>query len=83
MNVSKQILTKSEQTVLQMIVGCMMDNEIVFALDISAETLETFFKNIYKTLNVSDKNAAAEVAIEQGLVSICLSENSTNNSPYV
>jgi DNA-binding NarL/FixJ family response regulator len=81
--VSNQILTKSEQTVLQMIVGCMTDNEIAFALDISTETLEFFFKNINIALHVSDKTAAAEVAIEQGLVAICLSESSSINSPYV
>jgi DNA-binding CsgD family transcriptional regulator len=58
-------------------------DEISLVTNISAEITEIYLTNINKILHVSDKFAAVEIAIEQDLVDICLSEDLANNSPYV
>jgi DNA-binding NarL/FixJ family response regulator len=69
-NIGNEELTPSEQTVLRMIVGAMTNKEIAFALDISENTVKTHVKNIFGKLNVSDRTAAATLAIKRGLVRI-------------
>jgi DNA-binding NarL/FixJ family response regulator len=71
-HLGQEILTKSEQTILQMIVGGMTNKEIAFALDISENTVKTHNKNLYEKLNVSDRTSAATSAIKRGLVRIDL-----------
>jgi DNA-binding NarL/FixJ family response regulator len=68
----QETLTKSEQTILQMIVGGMTNKEIAFALDITENTVKTHNKNLYEKLNVSDRTSAATTAIKRGLVRIDL-----------
>jgi two-component system, NarL family, response regulator len=67
-----EALTKSEQAILQMIVGGMTNKEIAFALDISENTVKTHNKNLYEKLDVSDRTSAATSAIKRGLVRINL-----------
>jgi DNA-binding NarL/FixJ family response regulator len=69
-NIGNEELTPSEQTVLRMIVGAMTNKEIAFALDVSENTVKTHVKNIFGKLNVSDRTAAATLAIKRGLVRI-------------
>ncbi len=71
-HLGEEMLTKSENTVLQMIVGGMTNKEIAFALDISANTVKTHNKNLYEKLGVSDRTSAATTAIKRGLVRIDL-----------
>jgi DNA-binding NarL/FixJ family response regulator len=71
-HLGEETLTKSEQTILQMIVGGMTNKEIAFALDISENTVKTHNKNLYEKLNVSDRTSAATTAIKRGLVRIDL-----------
>jgi DNA-binding NarL/FixJ family response regulator len=68
----QETLTKSEQTILQLIVGGMTNKEIAFALDITENTVKTHNKNLYEKLNVSDRTSAATTAIKRGLVRIDL-----------
>lgn len=63
-------LTKTEQRVLQMLVGGMSNKEIGFALDISENTVKTHVKNIFDKLGVSDRTSATTTAIKRGLVRI-------------
>jgi DNA-binding NarL/FixJ family response regulator len=69
-HIGKEELTPSEQTVLRMLVGAMTNKEIAFALDVSENTVKTHVKNIFGKLNVSDRTAAATLAIKRGLVRI-------------
>lgn len=69
-HIGKEELTPSEQNVLRMIVGAMTNKEIAFALDISENTVKTHVKNIFGKLQVSDRTAAATLAIKRGLVRI-------------
>jgi DNA-binding NarL/FixJ family response regulator len=69
-HIGKEELTPSEQTVLRMLVGAMTNKEIAFALDVSENTVKTHVKNIFGKLNVSDRTAAATIAIKRGLVRI-------------
>lgn len=71
-HLGEEMLTKSENTVLQMIVGGMTNKEIAFALDISENTVKTHNKNLYEKLGVSDRTSAATTAIKRGLVRIDL-----------
>jgi DNA-binding NarL/FixJ family response regulator len=68
----QETLTKTENTVLQMIVGGMTNKEIAFTLEISENTVKTHNKNIYEKLGVSDRTSAATTAIKRGLVRIDL-----------
>jgi DNA-binding NarL/FixJ family response regulator len=69
-HVGEEELTPSEQTVLRMLVGAMTNKEIAFALDVSENTVKTHVKNIFGKLNISDRTAAATLAIKRGLVRI-------------
>lgn len=69
-NIGQEELTKSEQRILQMIVGGMSNKEIAFALDISENTVKTHIKNIFDKIGVSDRTSAATLAIRRGLVRI-------------
>ncbi len=69
-NLGTEDLTKTEQRVLQMIVGGMSNKEISFALDVSENTTKTHVKNIFDKLNVSDRTSATTTAIRRGLVRI-------------
>lgn len=69
-NLGAEDLTKTEQRVLQMIVGGMSNKEISFALDISENTVKTHVKNIFGKLDVSDRTSATTTAIKRGLVRI-------------
>ncbi len=69
-NIGNEELTPSEHTVLRMLVGAMTNKEIAFALDISENTVKTHVKNIFGKLTVSDRTAAATLAIKRGLVRI-------------
>ena len=71
-NIGREELTKSEQTVLQMIVGGMSNKEIGFALDVTENTVKTHVKNIFDKIGVSDRTSAATLAIKRGLVRIDL-----------
>lgn len=71
-NIGQEELTKSEQTVLRMIVGGMSNKEIAFAQDISENTVKTHVKNIFDKIGVSDRTSAATLAIKRGLVRIDL-----------
>ena len=67
-NIGQEELTKSEQRILQMIVGGMSNKEIAFALDISENTVKTHIKNIFDKIGVYDRTSAATLAIRRGLV---------------
>ena len=69
-NIGQEELTKSEQRILQMIVGGMSNKEIAFALDISENTVKTHIKNIFDKIGVSDRTSAATTAIRRGLVRV-------------
>ena len=69
-NIGQEELTKSEQRILQMIVGGMSNKEIAFALDISENTVKTHNKNIFDKIGVSDRTSAATTAIRRGLVRV-------------
>ena len=69
-NIGLEELTKSEQRILQMIVGGMSNKEIAFALDISENTVKTHNKNIFDKIGVSDRTSAATTAIRRGLVRV-------------
>lgn len=69
-NIGQAELTRTEQTVLQMVVGAMSNKEIAFAMDISENTVKTHVKNIFDKLGVSDRTAATTTAIRRGLVRI-------------
>ena len=55
-----------------MIVGGMSDNEIRFALDLSETNIKTIVTGLYGKIGVSDREAAATLAIKDGLVGIDL-----------
>jgi DNA-binding NarL/FixJ family response regulator len=63
-------LSVIEEAILRMMVGEMTDNEIAFALDITENTVEKHFKNIFGKLKAGDKNAAKAIAIKSGFVRI-------------
>ncbi len=63
-------LTPTESDILRMIVGGMSNKEIAFALDIIENTVKTYVKNIFEKIGVSDRTAAAALAIKRGLVRI-------------
>ena len=69
-NIGQEELTKSEQRILQMIVGGMINKEIAFELDISENTVKTHIKNVFDKIGVSDGTSAATIAIRRGLVRI-------------
>ncbi len=69
-HLGQEDLTKTEQRVLQMIVGGMSNKEIAFALDVSENTTKTHVKNIFDKLGVSDRTSATTTAIKRGLVRI-------------
>ena len=69
-NLGAEELTKTEQRVLQMIVGGMSNKEISFALDVSENTTKTHIKHIFEKLGVSDRTSATTTAIKRGLVRI-------------
>lgn len=69
-NLGAEELTKTENRVLQMIVGGMSNKEIAFALDVSENTTKTHVKNIFDKLGVSDRTSATTTAIKRGLVRI-------------
>lgn len=69
-HLGQEDLTKTEQRVLQMLVGGMSNKEIGFALDISENTVKTHVKNIFDKLGVSDRTTATTTAIKRGLVRI-------------
>ena len=63
-------LTRTEQRIMQMIVGGMSNKEIAFAQDITENTVKTHVKNIFDKLGVSDRTSATTTAIKRGLVRI-------------
>lgn len=65
-------LTTTELNILRLIVGGMSDKEIVFALDVSENTVKTHVQNIFGKLGISDRTSAATLAIKRGLVRIDL-----------
>ncbi len=69
-HLGQEDLTKTEQRVLQMLVGGMSNKEIGFAYDISENTVKTHVKNIFDKLGVSDRTSATTTAIKRGLVRI-------------
>ncbi|MCO6511101.1 MAG: response regulator transcription factor [Aridibacter famidurans] len=69
-NLGLEELTKSEQRILEMLVGGMSNKEIGFALDVSENTVKTHVKNIFGKLGVSDRTSATTTAIRRGLVRI-------------
>ena len=69
-NLGSEDLTRTEQRILQMIVGGMSNKEIAFAQDVSENTVKTHVKNIFDKLGVSDRTSATTTAIKRGLVRI-------------
>ena len=69
-NIGQEELTRSEQRILQMLVGGMSNKEIAFALDVSENTVKTHVKNIFDKIGVSDRTSAATQAIRRGLVRV-------------
>jgi two-component system NarL family response regulator len=71
-NLGQEELTKTESSVLRMIVGGMSNKEIGFAMDISENTVKSHVQNIFGKIGVSDRTSAATMAIKRGLVRVDL-----------
>jgi DNA-binding NarL/FixJ family response regulator len=61
-------LTATETRVLQMIAGGMSDSEIAFALDVDEEMITAQLAEVYSKLDARDRESAAALAVERGLV---------------
>jgi len=69
-NFGQEELTRTEQKILQMIVGGNSNKEIAYDLKVSENTVKTHVKNVFEKLGVSDRTSAATLAIKRGLVRI-------------
>lgn len=69
-NLGQELLTPSEERILQSIVGGKSNKQIAFDLNVSENTVKTHVKNIFEKLNVSDRTSAATSAIKRGLVRV-------------
>src|SRR5262249_2565109 len=61
-------LTTREVQILELISVGMRNKEIATSLGITEETAHSHLKNIFKKLNVTDRTAAAHVALRRGII---------------
>jgi two-component system, NarL family, response regulator len=69
-HLSDELLTPSEQNILELIVAGLSSREIADKLFISDNTVKTHLKNIFGKLGVNDRASAVTVALRRGLVSL-------------
>ena len=69
-NIGQEELTQAEKNVLRFVVKGLSNKQIALAVKVSENTVKTHVKNIFDKLQVTDRTAAATVAIKRGLVRI-------------
>ncbi|OPY88748.1 MAG: Oxygen regulatory protein NreC [Smithella sp. PtaU1.Bin162] len=64
----RAILSYRELEILSFVVNGMANKEIAEAVCLSADTVKTHLKKIYKKLGVSSRSQAIKIALQEGLV---------------
>ena len=70
MRVGRPVLTAREVEVLELVRRGLRNREIAVSLGISEETVQTHVKNVLAKLEVQDRTAAIDVALQRGILHV-------------